>query len=177
MTMAPLPAAEVGSILRARLESFAQEVCAAAGPVERAGLAVRLRIPAHRAGPGVAPICDDVEVFADHLASQCEQLQTRLRQGPRVLAAAQRASVLVADLDREQRWPVFRTTAATRHGLAAVQVEPLIRRGGPVLGTLAWYTGRAAAFPHRSGTDLRRAYTATVTAALIAVHRTTDPAH
>jgi hypothetical protein len=176
MTMAPLPVAEARSILRARLESLAEDVSASAGPSDSAGLAVRLRMPAHRAGPGLAPVCEDVEVFANHLAAQCEQLQSRLRQGPRVLAAAHRASVLVADLDREQRWPVFRTIAATRHGLAAVQVEPLICRGGSVLGTLAWYTDRTAAFPKRNGTDRRRAYAASVTAAVLAAHRTTDPA-
>jgi hypothetical protein len=54
-----------------------------------------------------------------------------------VLAERARCPVLVVDLAGEQRCPVFQTTAAFRHGLAAVHIEPLTCRRGPVLGTLA----------------------------------------
>jgi hypothetical protein len=153
------------------LASLAQDVLSHAGPLGT-GLAVSLLLPVHRSAPGLPPICDSVEVFANTMAVECERLQTRVRQGPRLLAATGRRGVLVSDLSREQRWPVFRTTAVTRHGLAAVQVEPLNCRGAPVVGTLAWYTDRAAPFNGPGAAERRRDYAATVTAAVLALHRT-----
>jgi hypothetical protein len=173
MSSVVLPVADGASMVRVRLQSLAQDVLAFAADL-RAGLAVSLRMPVQWSAPGVAPVCECVEAFADSLAVECEHLQTRLRQGPRVLAFRGRCSVLVADLSREERWPVFRTTALTRHGLAGVQVEPL-GRDGPVLGTLAWYTYRAVPSGATAVVQARRDYAAGVSAALVATHRTAGP--
>jgi hypothetical protein len=158
----------VGSVEVDRLFRVTDSVCAQAGRVgPAAGVAVRLLGRVRRV-VGAAPVLEEVEVFGNLLAEQCDRLQSRLRQGPRVLAERGRCSVLVADLHREQRWPVFRATAASRYGLAAVHVEPLMFRGGPAIGSLAWYTDRPSGFSSPAALARRREYAAQVTVRLLA---------
>jgi hypothetical protein len=151
---------------------MAEAICARAGRLGAAGVAVRLFVPGTGGPAGAAPVVDAVEVFSNLLAEQCELLQSRVRQGPRVLADRSRRGVLVGDLVREERWPVFRATAAARYGLAAAHVEPLTFRAGPTLGSVAWYTDRAAGFGARTAVARRRDHAATVTVAMLHATRT-----
>lgn len=162
-----------GSCPTLRLQRLAESVCAQAGRLGPAGVSVRLLLPVHPAGPGGPPIREELEVFGTGLATACEQLQTRLRQGPRILAIRACRALVIPHFGREQRWPVFRATAVSRHGLAAVQVEPLLVGGGPALGAVAWWTDRPTCLGTPAAIAHRHAYAATVARAVLAELR--DP--
>ncbi len=84
--------------------------------------------------PGMAP---QYVAASDELALALERLQTELGQGPCLAAYETGATIVVADLAVDVRFPAF-GLAAVEAGMAAVFTFPL-RHGGGCLGALGLY--------------------------------------
>jgi GAF domain-containing protein len=81
------------------------------------------------------------------IAVALDELQARYDQGPCLTAAREQTRVLVNDLTRDDRWPVFAPQAVQRgiHSMLSFQLF-LLRHDGDRLGALNLYGNRRDAF-------------------------------
>ncbi|MCU1359009.1 MAG: hypothetical protein JWN99_298 [Ilumatobacteraceae bacterium] len=103
-------------------------------------------------GAGVSMLASDhftPVAASDHLASEIEDMQSQLREGPCYDAVAAGSFVLAPDLtadDVRARWPVF-SKAALQAGIKAVFGFPITFAGKPV-GALDMYSRTRCSLSH-----------------------------
>lgn len=89
-------------------------------------------------------------VAGNGLASQADQLQHELREGPAVRPKSDRSTVWIDDFDSDDRWPRF-AARATQLGIASMASFRLFS-GKDDLGTLNLYSSTKMAFDERART-------------------------
>jgi GAF domain-containing protein len=118
------------------IEQFLQEVALLAARLVPDGMSCGMTMQPN--GRPVTVAC------SDELASQVDELQYQLGDGPCLHALRQGSVVRIDDTAKEAGWPGFQAKAASR-GIGSCLALPLIADGKPV-GALSLYARAAGAF-------------------------------
>src|SRR5579859_540162 len=117
------------------LEQFLQELATLAAPLVTDGVSCGMTM--RPTGRPATVAC------SDPLASEVDEVQYRLNDGPCLHAMRSGDRVLIDDTARRARWPRFEAAAAAR-GIRSCLAVPLIADGKPVVAVTLYTRGVAA---------------------------------